>query len=203
MDAVERVLTTINHEEPDKVPAFESAFTNNTIVEHYGFKPGVLGYEENYKFFQKVGLDLVVSYVALFPKKNLGKKGFVDEYGRIMKVEPCKDGTQIMAYHGGYFKSFEDYESWEQPDPNLPTRTAMFQAGRKVQENMNNEVFSIPATGSLMGTPASIRERMLPHTVAIEEDPFDSRTSETILIVYGNSSGDGKTWETALSARCP
>ena len=150
MDAVERVLTAINHEEPDRVPAFESAFTNNTIIEHYGIKPGAFGYKDSYKFFHKVGLDLVLSYVALFPKKFLGQEGYIDEYGRIMKIEPYKDGTEIMAYHGGYFKSFEDYESWEQPDPNLPMRVAMFQAGRKIQEKMNNEVFSIPATGSLM-----------------------------------------------------
>ena len=150
MDAVERVLKAINHEEPDRVPTFESAFTNDTIVKHYGIKPGAFGYKENYKFFQKVGLDLVLSIAGLYPKKMLGKEGFIDEYGRIMKFEAYKDGTQILAYHGGHFKSFEDYESWEQPDPNLPTRVANFLAGRKIQEDMNNEVFSIPSTGSLM-----------------------------------------------------
>ena len=36
MNAPERVLTTIEHKEPDRVPAFESAFTNNTIINHYG-----------------------------------------------------------------------------------------------------------------------------------------------------------------------
>ena len=46
MDAVERVLKAVNHEEPDKVPAFESAFTNNTIMRHYGFDPkGAGGYK--------------------------------------------------------------------------------------------------------------------------------------------------------------
>ena len=39
MNAPERVLKAINHEEPDRVPAFESAFTNNTIMKHYGFDP--------------------------------------------------------------------------------------------------------------------------------------------------------------------
>ncbi len=36
MKAPERILTTIEHREPDRVPAFESAFTNNTIIKHYG-----------------------------------------------------------------------------------------------------------------------------------------------------------------------
>ncbi len=42
---------------------------------------------------------------------------------------------------------------------------------------------AIPAIGSLIGTPASIRDREAPHTLAIEEDPLDSVISETILIV--------------------
>ena len=42
---------------------------------------------------------------------------------------------------------------------------------------------AIPATGSLMGTPASMRERHPPQTVAIEEEPFDSSISETIRMV--------------------
>ena len=35
----------------------------------------------------------------------------------------------------------------------------------------------MPATGALMGTPASIRERVEPQTVPMEEEPLDSRTS--------------------------
>ena len=152
MKAPERVLKVINHEEPDRVPAFESAFTNNTIMRHYGYDPkGAGGYKLSYEFLRKVGIDLVLSFVSLFPRKFLKKKeGFIDEYGRHMKFELCKDGTQILAYHGGYFKSFEDYESWEQLDPNLKGRLDQFLSGRKVQNDMNNEVFSIPATGSLM-----------------------------------------------------
>lgn len=34
------VLTALNHEEPDKVPAWESVFTNNTFTEFYGLEPG-------------------------------------------------------------------------------------------------------------------------------------------------------------------
>ena len=41
---------------------------------------------------------------------------------------------------------------------------------------------AIPATGFLMGTPASISESEPPQTEAIEEDPLDSRISETIRI---------------------
>ncbi len=41
----------------------------------------------------------------------------------------------------------------------------------------------MPATGSLIGTPASMSERQPAQTEAIEEEPFDSSISETIRIV--------------------
>ena len=46
---------------------------------------------------------------------------------------------------------------------------------------------AMPATGALIGTPASISARQPPHTVAIDDEPFDSRISETRRIVYGKS----------------
>ena len=36
-----------------------------------------------------------------------------------------------------------------------------------------------PATGAFTGTPASINARLVPQTLAIELEPFDSRISET------------------------
>ena len=42
---------------------------------------------------------------------------------------------------------------------------------------------AIPATGSFIGTPASIKDSEVPQTVAIEDDPFDSVISDTILKV--------------------
>ena len=40
-----------------------------------------------------------------------------------------------------------------------------------------------PATGALIGTPASIIASEPPHTDAIDELPFDSRMSETTRTV--------------------
>ena len=40
-----------------------------------------------------------------------------------------------------------------------------------------------PATGALIGTPASISESDEPQTEAIEDEPLDSRMSETTRIV--------------------
>ena len=38
---------------------------------------------------------------------------------------------------------------------------------------------AIPATGALIGTPASISDRLAPQTLAIELEPFDSVISDT------------------------
>ena len=62
---------------------------------------------------------------------------------------------------------------------------------------------AIPDTGFLIGTPASIRARQEPQVDAIEDDPFDDRTSDTTLIAYGNSSSLGITGRSALSASAP
>ena len=40
-----------------------------------------------------------------------------------------------------------------------------------------------PAQAAFIGTPASISDSEPPQTVAIDEEPFDSRTSETMRIV--------------------
>ena len=62
---------------------------------------------------------------------------------------------------------------------------------------------AIPATGDFIGTPASIRDKLVPQTLAIELEPFDSVISETTLITYGKSSDEGKTGTIALFASLP
>ncbi len=57
----------------------------------------------------------------------------------------------------------------------------------------------MPETGALIGTPASISESVDPQTEPIDEEPFDSRVSDTMRIVYGKSSAGGII---AWSARC-
>ena len=42
---------------------------------------------------------------------------------------------------------------------------------------------AMPATGRRSGTPASISASEAPQTVAMEEEPLDSVTSDTIRIV--------------------
>src|ERR1700740_3291937 len=60
-----------------------------------------------------------------------------------------------------------------------------------------------PATGALVGTPASISASEVPHTLAIELEPFDSRISDTTRITYGNALMSGITALTPRRARLP
>ena len=62
---------------------------------------------------------------------------------------------------------------------------------------------AMPATGRRSGTPQSIKLSEAPHTEAIELEPFDSRISLTMRIVYGNSSCVGIKRCTARSASAP
>ena len=50
-----------------------------------------------------------------------------------------------------------------------------------------------PATGALIGTPASISDSEVPQTLAMELEPFDSRISDTTRMTYGNVSMSGIT----------
>ena len=54
-----------------------------------------------------------------------------------------------------------------------------------------------------MGTPAAIRAKVEPQTVAIELEPFDSKMSLITRIVYGKTSGSGKIGFTLRSASMP
>ncbi|MBY8984731.1 MAG: hypothetical protein KGD65_06680 [Candidatus Lokiarchaeota archaeon] len=185
MKAPERILKALNHEEPDKVPAFEIV-TNNSILKHYnipigkGYRDGlrqlsklgekgneliVKGYsnyefvkntlEKSHEFSRRAEIEIALTLASLYPRKILKEgDGIVDEYGRIMKqqVYTAKDGTETVVneYFGGYFKDFDDYESWEQPDPYWEARLINFKAGKEIQEEMNNEIISIPSLGALM-----------------------------------------------------
>ena len=61
----------------------------------------------------------------------------------------------------------------------------------------------IPATGLLIGTPASIKASVLPQILACDVEPFEDNISDTTRIAYGNSSSDGITGTNAFSANAP
>jgi len=160
------------------VPAFESAVTNDAIMGHFGIKPANFGpmlkglrylpfrnkiLRNGYvnkklidssmlrlaKFYKAAGLDLMPTFSVLVPVK-LYKDGYIDEFGRIMHTEYYVDGTEVLGYLGGWFKSFDDYESFEHPDPAWPARVDLFMGGKKAQEASGNAIFAIGGIGGMM-----------------------------------------------------
>ena len=129
---------------------------NELIVKgysNYDFVKGVL--EQSHEFYRRAEIDIALTLASIYPRKILPEgDGIIDEYGRIMKqiVYKSKDGTETVVneYFGGYFKDFNDYESWEQPDPYWEARLINFKAGKEIQEEKNNEIFSIPSLGAMM-----------------------------------------------------
>lgn len=179
MKSPERVLRTIGHEEPDKVPAFESAITNDTIMRSYGIAPRNLGgalkvvrylpfryklmmsslgnrkivgqgLKNQAKFYRNVGIDICTTLTALYPRKILKGGEFIDEFGRHMRFEYAQDDTEITGYVGGAFRSFEDYQKFDPPDPSWEGRVQAFLAGQDVQRSLNDEIFIIPFTTGLV-----------------------------------------------------
>ena len=59
-----------------------------------------------------------------------------------------------------------------------------------------------PATEAFSGTPASIKLSEPPQTVAIDDEPFDSRMSETTRIAYGQSVFVGQHCEQRALGQC-
>ena len=62
---------------------------------------------------------------------------------------------------------------------------------------------AMPATGALIGTPASMSDIEPPQTAAIDDEPLDSRVSDTMRMVYGNFACSGIMRTSARSARAP
>ncbi|MHA1729029.1 MAG: uroporphyrinogen decarboxylase family protein [Promethearchaeota archaeon] len=220
MNAEERVLTTIAHEEPDRVPAFESAFTNNTIMKHYGMAVGptvsypkvpdetlkkitenktiIKGiYKKFYEFYGKVGIDIGLSFISGFIRTVCDNGQRINEDGKLFHTEIYeKDGTAISGYIGGYLKSFEDYESWEPPDPHWEARLNHFLMGKEVQKEMNNDVFSVPAVGAMFEVTwerfgLETFSRILGHPKQIKKI-FDDRGKFVIEVVKMLAENDAK-----------
>ncbi|NVM02934.1 MAG: hypothetical protein HWN67_11390 [Candidatus Helarchaeota archaeon] len=133
MNSKERVLATINHEEPDRVPIFLSTIDSRDVLAGYlkakGVKPGkegrikvrriIPGSSGWLKFLREIGIDLHCAPVCLFPigkgtgfgVKKPGLKTppettWADEYGRVFNYYKAEDSDlRLMNYVGGMFDS--------------------------------------------------------------------------------------------------
>ncbi|TFF95137.1 MAG: hypothetical protein EU544_03420, partial [Promethearchaeota archaeon] len=186
MDAKERIVTAINHEEPDRVPTFEGSIDNLAVCDYYdtkyvfqGARKGLklmyylsfgsnklltktlnyfskkksaikMGLKPVIDLYQKIGIDLGVVPLGLFPKKYF-KEGYIDEFGRKFKfiVNPA-DGMDVAYYQGGAFKDYETYEEFPPLDPDDPMRENAYKIGKKLEEKSKGKIYLTPGTFGLM-----------------------------------------------------
>lgn len=94
MDAKERILKTVLHEEPDKVPSFEIAIDNLKVYEHFSLK---YGYQGNGELLRKT-FDLVKGDTDLLKK-------FIDKSSKLADtltpgIEVCqKAGIDLSSLY--------------------------------------------------------------------------------------------------------
>ena len=81
--------------------------------------------------------------------------------------------------------------------PRMSLRTANLPSGPVMRP------IAAPATGALIGTPASMRASVEPQVDAIDVEPLDVTHSDTSRMTYGKSAADGSTGRSARSARWP
>jgi len=76
----ERVLTSLEHEEPDRVPRFEVWINDDMVAE--------LGYRDLQSAHVGLGLDSVMIPTRIPAQSNYWRNG-LDEWGQIFFHNPC------------------------------------------------------------------------------------------------------------------
>lgn len=87
MDAKERILKSMNHKEPDKVPSFEIAIDNLKVYEHFGLKYG----------YQGIG-DLLAKTYDLVKGDTALLKRFIDKSSKV--ADTLTPGIELCVKAG-------------------------------------------------------------------------------------------------------
>lgn len=119
MNSRERVLKTLQHEEPDSVPLTDHIYMKKSLERILGESGvGTQTPEKYVKVHRILGLDLICEWTAEPLQPPPGYKGgqeFVDEWKVKWKV---KDG--MCWYLGGQLKDLEEVKEFGAPVPNNP-----------------------------------------------------------------------------------
>ncbi len=175
---------------------------------------------ENVAVIQKANVHFEKGLNVLTGETGAGKSILIDSINAILGNRTSKDLVRTGAAKAVIRAAFEDVPpavldslekaGYERSEALLLSREITAEGkstcrinGMPATAAVLRELCGGPATGAFSGTPALSRDMVLPQTEAWEDDPLDSRISETTRIAYGNSSTDGITGSRALSARAP
>ncbi len=159
MNSKERILTTFNHEEPDRVPIFTLAIESFDVVKGYGEKKLVALYGLNargmVRLFKTIGVDLAVLPVsslplgldtgpnrAIFGLKIPPNAQMIDEFGRIFTGFVTPE-LELTNYIGGMFsydttnldEVMAKYDKWKPPDANQKDRYFSYELALKTSKD--------------------------------------------------------------------
>lgn len=167
MDSKERILTALNHEEPDRVPIFTLSIESLDVVRGYGGEKVIslydLDVEKSIKVFKEIGTDLFSIPLVSLPIGGGGVgrkikwlkgprwKNMVDEFGRVFTFKRTSpNDPELFQYVGGIFHSesgdleevMANYEKWAKLDPNIELRYRPFE--RALETSGNDGPYIIP-----------------------------------------------------------
>ncbi|MHA1232006.1 MAG: uroporphyrinogen decarboxylase family protein [Candidatus Helarchaeota archaeon] len=183
MNALNRVITTLEHEEPDRVPIFGDIIDSIEILKRFdgpqifgGLKSliniisWVVGWKKIlgwfyrkltpirreyllklYKFYKAIGADLTY-FGANIPNyiKFLNKNVVVTDWGSKMRFHRFYGGEETLFYVGGYWRSKEDYESWEIPTVDDPKVDQILNGFQMIRNEVSDLVL-FPTFGEIFG----------------------------------------------------
>jgi len=118
----ERIITTLYHEEPDKVPFFDFLYNEISIRKLLGETKRIRVTSEMY---MKAQLMLGFDHVVIFFDPPEGYKPARASNDIIVSASGTKSRVidDMAWYIGGTIKTSEDLDNWQPPDPYAPGRT--------------------------------------------------------------------------------
>jgi len=161
MNSKERVLTAINHEEPDRVPIYELSIESMRVIEGYGGENIItlfdVDIENCVNVLKTIGTDLFGVPVAGLPigksarlgfrlpkglmsKKIPSYKNMLDEFGALHTLKRLgPNEPETFQYIGGNFFSptgdldeiMAKYDKWTHPESEHPLRFSPYERGVK------------------------------------------------------------------------
>ncbi len=119
MTGLERILTTLRHEEPDCVPLFELIINEPVIRALYPSTETRAGGEVSYlDFIELEDQDACCIFENFRVTKEIDATTFVDEWGIVWRTSD----TGIPYPFGGPIKSKRDLDTYQPPDPDADFR---------------------------------------------------------------------------------
>ena len=147
MTSIERVLTTLHHSEPDRVPIFDFIYSRPLYKEIIGRVPSYYNAEDVMTVSYRIGYDLAVipfGGVGGFLNYDVHTNIYTDEWGT--RFEKKEDTWPVDAPIDFPIKDRSDLKNYSWPDPNNKERLREVKTALKIAKEKKMAVF-----GSIRG----------------------------------------------------